>query len=74
MIGYPTYTAYGIMLRSLYDPTIGFGQKIQVQSSVLTTGEWAVYGLSHHLESQTPNGKWETEILAYNPKHPTPVR
>jgi hypothetical protein len=74
MIGYPTYTAYGIMIRNLYDPTIGFGQKVSVESSVLTTGEWQVYGLSHRLESQTPRGKWETTMLAYNPKHPTPVK
>lgn len=74
MIGYPTYTAYGIMLRNLYDPTIGLGQKVSVESSVLTTGEWTVYGLSHQLESETPNGKWESTIMAYNPKNPTPVR
>lgn len=74
MIGYPTYTAYGIMLKNVYDPTIGLGQKMQVKSSVLTTGEWSTYSLSHQLQSETPNGKWESTILAYNPKHPTPVR
>lgn len=74
MIGYPTYTAYGIMLRNLYSAPIGYGQKIKVESSVLAPGEWAVYGLSHQLESETPGGKWESTILAYNPKHPTPVR
>lgn len=74
MIGYPTYTAYGIMLRNLYDPTLGLGQQISVESSVLTTGQWAIYGLSHQLESQVFNGKWESMVMAYNPKHPTPVR
>jgi hypothetical protein len=74
MIGYPTYTAYGIMLRNLYAPTIGLGQKIQVKSSVLTSGEWQVYMLSHWLESEMPKGRWETSIAAYNPKHPTPVK
>lgn len=74
MIGYPTYTAYGIMLRNLYEPTIGLGQKVSVESSVLTTGEWQVYSLAHQLESETPDGKWESTIMAYNPKHPTPVR
>lgn len=74
MRGFPTYTAYGIMLRNLYDPTLGLGQKISVESSVLTTGEWAIYGLSHELEAEVPDGKWESTIMAYNPKHPTPVR
>lgn len=72
MIGYPTYTAYGIQLRNLYDPNIGLGQKVQVKSSVLKTGEWQVYRLGHMLESETLNGKWETMISAYNPKHPVP--
>lgn len=74
MIGYPTYTAYGIMMRNLYDPTLGLGQQVSVESSVLTTGQWAIYGLSHQLEAQVFNGKWETTILAYNPKHPKPVK
>ncbi|CAN7373279.1 hypothetical protein LJR220_003328 [Bradyrhizobium sp. LjRoot220] len=74
MIGYPTYTAYGIMLRNLYEPTIGLGQKVSVESSVLTKGEWQVYSLAHQLECAVPRGKWETTIMAYNPKHPTPVR
>lgn len=74
MIGYPTYTAYGIMLKNLYDPTFGLGQKISVESSVLTTGEWAIYGTSHIVESEMPSGRWESTLLAYNPKHPTPVR
>lgn len=74
MIGFPTYTAYGIMLRNLYDPTIGLGQKVSVESSVLTTGEWQVYSLAHHIEALVPDGKWESTIMAYNPKHPTPVK
>lgn len=74
MIGYPTYTAYGIMVKNLYGLQLGLGQKIQVRSSVLTQGEWQVYLLSHDLESEVPGGKWETMISAYNPKYPTPVR
>jgi len=74
LIGYPTYTAYGIMLRNLFIPSIGLGQKVQVQSSVLTTGEWQIYSLGHELECEMPGGKWETGLSAYNPKHPTPVR
>ncbi len=74
MQGYPTYTAYGIMVKNLYDPTFGLGQQVSVESSVLTTGQWAIYGLSHALESETPNGKWDSTIMAYNPKHPTPAK
>lgn len=74
MIGYPTYTAYGIMLRNLYDPTFGLGQKVEVRSSVLQTGQWQIYSMSHELECEMPGGKWETSLSAYNPKNPVPVR
>jgi hypothetical protein len=75
MIGYPTYTDYGINIESIYNTSIGFGQKIQVQSIITAaSGTWAVYGLGHHLESQMPNGKWFSTVLCYNPKFPTPVQ
>jgi len=73
MIGYPTYTANGIMLRNVYDPSIGFGQSVQVQSSVLNTSTFSIYGLDHDLECQVPKGKWESTILGFNPKAPAPV-
>jgi hypothetical protein len=75
MIGYPAYTAYGIMLMSLFNPSIGFGGKIKVQSELpAACGEWSVYGLDHDIESMMPGGKWQSTIMAYNPKYPTPVR
>lgn len=74
MKGYPTYTAYGIMVETLYNPSIGFGGKVQVKSRLqAASGTWAVYGLGHHLESEMPDGKWFSTVLCYNPKFPTPV-
>jgi hypothetical protein len=74
MEGYPTYTAYGIMLSTIFNPSIGFGQKIKVESSLKpANGEWAIYGLSHDLACEIPNGRWHSQVLAYNPKYPTPV-
>jgi hypothetical protein len=74
MIGYPSYTDLGIMLKTIFNPSIGFGQKINVQSSLQqATGEWVVYGLGHALdEEMLEGGQWETEILAYSPKRATP--
>jgi hypothetical protein len=75
MKGYPTYTAYGIVVETVYNPSIGFGGKIQVQSSLQQAcGEWAVYGLSHHLQSEMPDGAWFSQVLCYNPKFPVPVQ
>lgn len=73
MEGYPTYTAYGIMLKNLYDPTFGLGQQISVESSVLTTSQWAIWQLAHEIECEVENGKWESMVQAYNPKFPKPV-
>jgi len=74
MKGYPSYTAYGIMLETLFNPSINFGNKIKVESDLpAACGEWAVYNLDHALEAEMPNGQWFSTIFAYNPKFPTPV-
>lgn len=74
MVGYPTYTAYGIMVRTLFNPSIGLGGKIRVESSLKrATGEWAVYSIDHDLETQMPHGQWFSTIGAYNPSFPTPI-
>lgn len=73
MIGFPKYNAYGVSIRNLYDPTIGFGQKVKIESSVLTPTEYVVIGLAHSLACEMPNGPWETLITGYNPKMPTPL-
>lgn len=73
MIGYPAPTANGIMLRNVFDPTIVYGQKIQVQSSILQTATYSIFGLDHDLECLMPKGKWESTIQAFNPNTPVPI-
>lgn len=74
MIGYPSYTQQGIMVKTLFNPQVGFGGMIQVESLLKkANGSWAVYKLDHVLESQVPRGKWESTIYAYNPKYPQPI-
>lgn len=68
MIGYPAYTSKGIMVKTVYNPSVGFGQKIKVQSTLdPANGEWVVYGLDHNLESNAPRGAWDTTIQAARP-------
>lgn len=75
MKGYPTYTAYGINVETLYDPSISFGGKVQVQSSLQPAcGTWAVYGLAHSLSCEMPDGPWFSVVSCYNPKYPVPVQ
>lgn len=89
MIGYPSFTQNGIMLRTLFNPLISYGSLIQVESIVLdaaqqtksapastvlpANGQWAIYKLDHALDSRAPRGQWMSTIHAYNPRYPQPV-
>lgn len=65
MIGYPTFTQSGVQINMLHTPSIGFGQKIQVKSSIPGASKvWQIQGVSHNLESETPNGQWSTRVTA----------
>jgi hypothetical protein len=59
MVGYPAYTSQGILVRSIYNPSIGYGHKIEVVSDLQDAcGEWVINSLSYDLESMVPHGKW----------------
>jgi hypothetical protein len=71
MVGYPSYTPYGIMFQSLYNPNLTLGGKIKLTSSILPeqtvatpSGIWVVYSLDHDLECQMPRGKWFSTVMA----------
>ena len=74
MIGYPAYTSYGLMVKTQFNPSIGFMGKIRIKSSLdPANGEWAVYGLAHDLDSLVPKGNWASTLQCFNPKFPRPV-
>lgn len=75
LIGYPAYTAYGVMLQALYNSSFGIGLQATVKDSQITkvNATWNVYSLNHLLESQTVGGKWETTLFATAPNFPVPV-
>ena len=59
MKGYPVQTLTGIELETLFNPSVKFGSRVQVQSSRQTAcGTWKVIQLSTILESETPDGAW----------------
>ncbi len=63
MVGYPVYTSNGIQVRTLFNPDIGLGKIIEVDTTLTPAkGKWHVYGVAHTLESETPNGQWFTDI------------
>lgn len=66
MIGYPTFNAMGITVRTLFNPSVGLGGKIQISNSQLepANGTFAVFGLDHELDTLLPHGKWSSTIQA----------
>ena len=68
MIGYPSYASTGLTVRCIFNPAIVWNGKIQIQSIFpQATGTWKVATITHTLESNTPDGAWETEIAAQVP-------
>ncbi|CAI3933316.1 baseplate hub protein [Commensalibacter communis] len=72
MIGYPTYSSRGIIIRSLFKPSIKYGQSIDVyvtptkdtkEIAEIFNGKWNyMVSLSHDLSCNMPNGPWFTTI------------
>lgn len=63
LIGYPTFDVYGPSFRCLYTPNISFGRKLQLKSTIKNaSGTWGIRGLSHYLETERRNGKWESAV------------
>jgi hypothetical protein len=65
MIGYPTYTRQGIVVTTLFNPNINFGQNVQIKSSLSpANGTWNVSSLTHTLDTEVPRGNWFTRFEA----------
>jgi hypothetical protein len=74
MVGYPSYSDLGINVTTLYDPSIVFGGRIQVQSKLIAAcGTYAVYGLHHHLACEMPDGPWFTTVNGYSSVFSVPI-
>jgi hypothetical protein len=67
MIGYPHYSNYGIDVDMLFNPNLVFGGQLQVASSLApANGTWAIYSISHQIESVTPGGDWMTTASCWS--------
>lgn len=66
MIGYPTFNADGIVLKSLFNPALRFNASVKVESIVpKASGVWRVTKLVHKLEAfVAKDGAWFSEIEA----------
>jgi hypothetical protein len=63
MVGYPAFWQAGIVVKTLYNPTILFGSRIEVKSELTPAcGFWSPANVTHDLESETPGGQWFTTL------------
>lgn len=64
MVGYPTFSSNGLMVTTMFNPSLKIGGQFQVQSSITpANGTYVASQISHSLESITPEGQWFTHIL-----------
>lgn len=69
MVGYPTYTATGIFVTTEYNPAIGFGGLVEVQSIIpQANGVWRVLVMNHELAAELPSGPWFTQLQLVKPE------
>jgi hypothetical protein len=63
----PSFTAQGIGFKTVFNPAIAFGGKIQMQSSIKNAnGTWSVYLLDYELDSNVIKGNWFCQVSATN--------
>ncbi len=74
MVGYPGLTQWGVVVKTLFDPTLTYGGQIQVQSDITPAcGMWIIYALEYDLASMMPHGPWFCLISACSPNQAPPV-
>ncbi len=70
MVGFPTFTTQGVIVKALLNPAVKYGQQIKVESSLQPAcGLWNVINLSYELQSETPNGAWFMTMEALSPNY-----
>lgn len=81
LIGYPSYSEFGIDFRCIYTPMLRRGSQVQVDTTLplgqtslpSANGLWNIYSIAHALDAQIPGGKWETMVQASRTGFPNPL-
>lgn len=65
MVGYPTFTATGLTVRTMFNPALGIGSGsvVKVASAIeKANGIWYVQSVRHELGTLSPDSPWFTTI------------
>jgi hypothetical protein len=74
MVGYPSFTNLGVMVKMLYNKNITFQGQMQIESAVKpANATWTIFSISHDLESMVPDGAWFTTAEGVVLGQPLPV-
>ena len=76
MVGYPSFVAFGIRVKTMFNKSIRFGARFQIKSSIIPANgkTWGVLNLAHDLSTQMPDGDWYTMIGAWDTGYPQPTQ
>jgi len=68
LIGYPMFDTRGVTFSTLFNPALRHGCLVNLVSDIKrANGTWQIATISHQLESEMPDGKWQSNILAVQP-------
>lgn len=83
MVGFPTWTAQGIVIKALLNGALNFGSQIEVTSEIINAVSapsspgniqqagkpqiWNVANIDYELESLVPGGAWFMTVEAWRP-------
>jgi len=64
MVGYPSFSSAGMVIKHLYLPFARMGGYARISGSEITAanGKWGIYTVAHELDALTPNGRWFTTM------------
>lgn len=66
LVGYPAFSSNGLVVTTLYIPSVKQGGQVDIESSLtVASGRWNVFSVIHSLSSERVGGPWFTQIACY---------
>lgn len=75
LVGYPQFSQTGVTLTMLYTPSLSYGQRIHLTSTLGSpaNGNWLVANVTHNLDAEIPGGQWFTYVECGRDGYPIPI-
>jgi hypothetical protein len=73
MIGYPAFNSNGVIVKTLFQPTINYGTEFTIQGSAVTPANrtWTMKHMEIDIDSFVPHGQWMLTLYGYPVGGPT---